>query len=109
MMKSGGTRDIAATPVTQDIPTLADIEVRESEPDFTAEAIMVTIMEMHTGKVIAEPQPYDDEVLNAGWMPQPLPQLAVQSHEREHHAPAPCPAALADVEKFLQEMYRNQE
>jgi hypothetical protein len=106
---TGGTRDIAATPVTQDLPISADIKVRESEPDFTAEAIMVTIMEMHTGKVIAEPEPYVDEVLIAGWMPHPLPQLAVQSHESERHVPAPCPAALADVEKFLQDMYRNQE
>ncbi|NMG44790.1 hypothetical protein GPA22_13760 [Aromatoleum toluvorans] len=66
---------------------------------------MVTIMDMTTGKAIAEPpEEYGDEVLNANWLP-PQPEVAAQLHEVEH---APDTPAI-DVESFLAAVYRYQE
>ncbi len=66
---------------------------------------MVIIMDIDTGKALGEPDEYDEEVLNAGWLPQPEPSL--QLVQVEHTEPAPIPPE--DVEAFLKAMYRYQE
>ena len=69
---------------------------------------MVIVMEMATGKYIAgEFGAFEEEVLNAQWLPQPAtPQLGLQQA-------APEPAALhnepLDVEAFLRTVYLSQE
>lgn len=69
---------------------------------------MVTIMDITTGKVIAEPtEEYGDEVLNANWLP-PQPEVAVQLQEVGHAAGEP-PTPPIDVEHFLEAVYRYQE
>ncbi|PTD95888.1 hypothetical protein [Pseudothauera lacus] len=67
---------------------------------------MVIVMEMSTGRV-ADPEPaYDDEILDAGWLPRPEPGLQQVEHCRtpERHLPPP-----EDIDAFLAAMYRNQE
>jgi hypothetical protein len=68
---------------------------------------MVIIMDMHTGKVIGEPDGYDEEVLNANWLP-PQPEVAarLQAHEP---AVTARPLPPMDVDDFLQGVYRYQE
>ena len=47
---------------------------------------------------------YDEEVLNAGWMPQPeavAPQPGA-------HQPVSSPAAEEDADAFLESVYRSQ-
>lgn len=68
---------------------------------------MVTIMDMTTGKVIGEPEEYDDEVLNASWLP-PQPETALQLQEVEHVAHE-LQMPPIDVEHFLEAVYRYQE
>lgn len=74
---------------------------------------MVIVMDMSTGKTdnldneeaaAEEFGEFVDEVLNAGWLPQPETQLA--THENEVH---PDQAPAVDTEEFLRELYRNQE
>lgn len=68
---------------------------------------MVTIMDMTTGKVIGEPEEYDDEVLNANWLP---PQPATVPGLQEVAATGAGPKAPPiDVEHFLEAVYRFQE
>jgi hypothetical protein len=69
---------------------------------------VVIIMEMHTGKLVEEPQDaYGDEVLNANWLPEPGVQLGLQAvaAEAEH----PPQGAAEDVEAFLYAVYHFQE
>jgi hypothetical protein len=72
---------------------------------------MVIVMDMSTGKTekldnveAAEEEfgAFVDEVLNAGWMPQPTARL-----ETHHHVDKPAPAD--DADEFLRSLYRNQE
>lgn len=68
---------------------------------------MVIVMDMSAGRIEAGEQPaYDDEVLDAGWLPQPEEALQLQEHSAEtaEHMPPP-----EDVEAFLEAMYRYQE
>lgn len=68
---------------------------------------MVIIMEMHTGKLVEEPQEtYGDEVLNANWLPEPGVQLGLQSVAEAEHLPR---AAEEDAEAFLHAVYCFQE
>lgn len=70
---------------------------------------MVISMDMNTGKAIREPLPYDEEVMNANWLPQPevAPQLQeVEFGERQQRRRRPPPE---DVEAYLKAIYRNQE
>ncbi|NWG32266.1 MAG: hypothetical protein HXY29_12335 [Rhodocyclaceae bacterium] len=46
---------------------------------------------------------YVDEVLNAGWLPQPEARLET------HAAEATAPAAVIEPDEFLRNLYRNQE
>lgn len=73
---------------------------------------MVIAMDMTTGKIeksgeegrVAEEfGPFVDEVLNAGWLPQPEARLEVHAHVDK---PA---VADADAEAFLRALYLNQE
>ena len=73
---------------------------------------MVIVMDMSTGnietpgeeeKATVEFGPFVDEVLNAGWLPQPEARLEVHAH-----ADKPAVAA-ADAEAFLRALYLNQE
>lgn len=74
---------------------------------------MVIVMDMSTGKfeklnseeaAAEEFGPFVDEVLNAGWLPQPAARL-------ETHAAADKSAVATglDAEEFLRGLYRNQE
>ncbi|ANQ83575.1 hypothetical protein [Azoarcus olearius] len=72
---------------------------------------MVIVMEMNSGKALTEPPAYGEEILNASWLPQPTPEVAVQLQEielapRRRHDSMPPPA---DIEAFLAAIYRNQE
>lgn len=68
---------------------------------------MVIVMDMSAGKPAAvEPAAYDDEVLNANWLPQPELALQLQEHVFEEPGRMPPPE---DVEAFLEAIYRNQE
>lgn len=69
---------------------------------------MVIIMDMHTGKVIGEPDEYGDEVLNANWLP-PQPETSTQLQPVERAPEAPPPVPPIDVDDFLQGVYRYQE
>lgn len=70
---------------------------------------MVIIMDICNAAIIREPdeytEKYDDEVLNAGWLPQP--QLALQTVETEQPA-RPARAAI-DPDAFLRAAYLYQE
>jgi hypothetical protein len=77
---------------------------------------MVIVMDMSTGKVerldaaeaaAEEFGPFEDEVLNAGWLPQPEARLETHPH-LEQHEKRPAVAA-ADADAFLRALYRNQE
>ena len=74
---------------------------------------MVIVMDMSTGKTerldseeaaAEEFGEFVDEVLNAGWLPQPEARL-------EHHVfESPAKQAPAvDTDEFLRALYRNQE
>ena len=68
---------------------------------------MVTIMDMTTGKLLGEPEEYDEEVLNASWLP-PRPEPALQLRQVEHIETAPKAPPMG-VEHFLEAIYRYQE
>lgn len=73
-----------------------------------AEAIMVIVMSMSAGREIEtyENERYDDEVLNAGWLP---PGLVPQLEEIVDARPPPRMPPPEDIDAFLQSIYRNQE
>jgi len=73
---------------------------------------MVIVMDMATGKIEnsgaeeaarEEFGQFAEEVLNAGWLPQPAARLEVHSQRSEPGSPA------VDVEGFLDNLYRHQE
>jgi hypothetical protein len=81
---------------------------------------MVIVMEMSTGKTVklseaeaaaaeaaTEFGEFVDEVLGAGWLPQPALRLEAQEHQPEHHAKKAPP--VVDADEFLRTLYRNQE
>ena len=68
---------------------------------------MTTIMDMNSGKELVEPEEYDDEVLNASWLP-PQPEPALQTAEIDHGRQEKQLPPL-DVDSFLQAVYRYQE
>lgn len=72
----------------------------------------VMVMDMSTGKIerlsaeeaaAEEFGAFVDEVMNAGWLPRPEAQLALQ--EVETHAAAPA----CEPDEFLRNLYRHQE
>lgn len=75
---------------------------------------MVIVMDMSTGKTeklsaaeaaAEEFGAFVDEVLNAGWLPQPEARLEVHAHDDA----AASPASAIEPDEFLRNLYRNQE
>ncbi len=73
---------------------------------------MVIVMDMSTGNTeklsaeeaaVREFGAFVDEVLNAGWMPQPETRLEM------HVLPAVASTVTVEPEEFLRNLYRNQE
>lgn len=72
---------------------------------------MLMVMDMTTGKIeeaVPEAAPefgsFEDEVLNAEWLPRPEVQLGLQPVvHHEHKVPA------EDAEAFLRNVYASQE
>lgn len=73
---------------------------------------MVIVMDMSTGKTekpsateaaVEEFGAFVDEVLNAGWLPQPAERLAMHAHATD------SVAAAIEPDEFLRNLYRNQE
>lgn len=62
------------------------------------------LFDFMTGKSLGRAQDYGDEVLNAGWLPQPE---AAQATRRA--SPARPRSAVADPDAFLRDVYRAQE
>ncbi len=74
---------------------------------------MVIVMDMHSGKVVRAPAAYDEEVMNAGWLPptaqsagDPEPATGLQTMDRAAREAMPPPE---DIDAFLRAIYRNQE
>jgi len=74
---------------------------------------MMIAMDMSTGKIdilhsaeaaAEEFGEFVDEVLNAGWLPQPEARLEMHTHA----APAKRPPVV-DADEFLRALYRSQE
>lgn len=67
---------------------------------------MITVMDMTTGKIIEEEfGRFEDEVLNAGWLP-PQPELQLGLQE-VHRIASVLPAV--DAAAYLDRIYRSQE
>lgn len=73
---------------------------------------MMIVMDMSTGEIdklkcreaaAEEFGEFVDEVLNAGWLPQPALRLEVHDHVAQAITP------VVDVDKFLRTLYCNQE
>lgn len=73
---------------------------------------MMIVMDMSTGEIdklkckeaaAEEFGEFVDEVLNAGWLPQPALRLEAHDHAAQKTVP------VADVDKFLHTLYCNQE
>ena len=78
---------------------------------------MVIVMDMSTGKKVHLPieaeteeefGPFVDEVLNAGWMPQPVARLEIHHHAVDVIKPSKAGQEI-DTEEFLNNLYRHQE
>ncbi|MDP1527070.1 MAG: hypothetical protein Q8M20_14760 [Rhodocyclaceae bacterium] len=78
---------------------------------------MVIVMDMSTGKTEKLPieveteeefGPFVDEVLNAGWMPQPVARLEPRPHAVDALRPTTAGKEI-DTEEFLSNLYRHQE
>ncbi len=66
---------------------------------------MLLVMDMDTGNLIEDEfGAFEDEVLNAEWMPA-SPELQLGLQEVQHRATT---AKEVDAEAFLAAMYRNQ-
>lgn len=67
---------------------------------------MIRVMDMSTGKIIEDEfGRFEDEVLNAGWLPpQPELQLGLQEIHR-----SVAPASGVDAAAYLDRIYRSQE
>lgn len=63
-------------------------------------------MDMNLENVIAEPEEYSDEVLNASWLPPPTPPETAQPLLEPV---ATVDAPPLDADSFLQAVYRYQE
>jgi hypothetical protein len=67
---------------------------------------MLTVMDMSTGKIIEEEfGSFEDQVLNAEWLPRPEVQLGLQP--AVGHPAARLP--IQDAESFLKNIYMSQE
>ena len=69
---------------------------------------MAMVMDMSTGKIVEDEfGAFEDEVLNAGWLPPaadvPAPRLGLQEAHDDR-----APVGEADAESFLSAVYRSQ-
>lgn len=68
---------------------------------------MVIVMDMNSGRHIEDEfGAFETEVLNAGWLPQPMPQLGLGETVA---TAAPRQAPPLDTEAFLRTVYLSQE
>ena len=72
---------------------------------------MVIVMDMNSGmnsgrRIEDEFGDFETEVMNAGWLPQPMLQLGLQEAVT---SPARREAPSLDIEAFLRTVYVNQE
>ncbi len=67
---------------------------------------MVIIMDASTGEREDKGAEYGDEVMNAGWLPQPELGLRLQLAVPSQAHPA---RNIADPDSFLRNMYASQE
>ena len=67
---------------------------------------MIRVMDMSTGKIIDDEfGRFEEEVLNAGWLPpQPDLQLGLQEVQR-----SAAPRCNMDAAAYLDRIYRSQE
>lgn len=74
--------------------------------------MVMIVMDMSTGKIdrlnsaeAAEEEfgAFVDEVLNAGWLPQPAARLEPHAVTDKHEHP------VVDADEFLRTLYRSQE
>lgn len=69
---------------------------------------MVIVMEMDTGRYIeGEFGAFEEEVLNAQWLPQPLAAQVGLQHVESCHGSST--AKSVDTDAFLRTVYLNQE
>jgi len=67
---------------------------------------MIVVMEMSTGKIVEDEfGRFEDEVLNAEWLP-PLPELQLGLREAHHRAAV---AREIDADSYLSRIYSSQE
>lgn len=67
---------------------------------------MIVMMDMSTGKIIEDEfGRFEEEVLNAGWLP-PQPELQLGLQE-VHRTAAAVPGV--DTDSYLERIYRSQE
>lgn len=62
------------------------------------------LFDFMTGRSLGRTQDYGDEVLNAGWLPQPEAALAGRRPQ-----PVRQRSVVADPDAFLRDIYRAQE
>ncbi len=68
---------------------------------------MVVVMDMSSGKRLEEISTYNEEVLNANWMPREALQLGLRSAVETYRKPRP--EVPPNVDAFLHNMYLYQE
>ena len=67
---------------------------------------MLRVMDMSTGKIIEEEfGSFEDQVLNAEWLPQPALELSLQTAVPRQGGSRP----VQDTEAFLRSIYASQE
>ena len=67
---------------------------------------MLRTMDMSTGKILEDEfGSFEDEVLNAGWLPQPELQLGLQEVQTSKTAPP----ADVDADAYMKQLYASQE
>jgi hypothetical protein len=66
---------------------------------------MLKVMDMSTGKIFEEEfGSFDDQVLNAEWLPQPALELGLQPVARHDGS-----QSVLDADAFLRSIYISQE
>lgn len=68
---------------------------------------MMIVMDMQSGREIREPEAYDEETLNANWLP--CPEVALQLQEFAQHPHTVQMPPPEDIDAFLKAVYRYQE
>lgn len=70
---------------------------------------MLMVMDMSTGKIIQDEfGSFEDEVLNAGWLP-PQPEVQLGLQEVQPECASGQAAADLDADAYLRQVYASQE